>query len=126
MTSAPMSASRHVANGPESTCSNARILTPSSARLGLRSAATVTSSLQTHGTFGTIGTSETRSVPIVPVVPAVPWCSLRLLFDRRKKVLLRRVRFLPHHHAARIIDHNFTLLLDAAGANLDDAPLRLR
>ena len=42
----------------------------------------------------------------------------------RKQILLRRVGFLPDHHAARIINYNFALLLNAPGANLDDAPLR--
>src|SRR5262245_43138115 len=41
MTSAPMSASRHVAKGPESTCSKARILMPSNARPDLESAANI-------------------------------------------------------------------------------------
>jgi hypothetical protein len=39
-----MSASKHVANGPESTCSKARILTPSNARDGFELLATLTSS----------------------------------------------------------------------------------
>src|SRR5918996_3253058 len=43
ITSAPMSASRQVANGPESTCSKARILTPSSARMTFELLATLTS-----------------------------------------------------------------------------------
>ena len=44
----------------------------------------------------------------------------------RKQILIRRVGFLPDHHAARIINYNFALLLNAPGANLDDAPLRFR
>src|SRR4026208_1611759 len=48
MTSAPMSASRQVANGPERTCSKARTLTPSSAREGFESLATLTSSFQRY------------------------------------------------------------------------------
>jgi len=39
-----MSASKQVANGPESTCSNARIFIPSNAREGFELFATLTSS----------------------------------------------------------------------------------
>src|SRR5918994_5618126 len=60
MTSAPMSASRQVANGPERTCSKARIFTPSRARFGFTLLATLTS-------FRT---------ELVPVVPAVPFVSV--------------------------------------------------
>src|SRR5512135_220225 len=43
ITSAPMSASKQVANGPERTCSKAKILTPSNARVGLELFVTWTS-----------------------------------------------------------------------------------
>ncbi len=36
------------------------------------------------------------------------------------------MRFLPNHDAARIVDDDLTLLLNAARANLDNAPLRFR
>jgi hypothetical protein len=45
ITSAPISASRQVANGPDNTCSNAKILTPSNAREGFELLATLTSYL---------------------------------------------------------------------------------
>src|SRR4030095_16058362 len=78
-------------------------------------------SLKTTGTIGT----ERQFQTFQWFQPFQP-CSLRFIFDGGKQILLRGVSFLPDHYAARIVDHNFAVLLNAPGANLDDAPLRLR
>src|SRR4051795_229594 len=82
ITSAPMSASRWVANGPAAACSKARILMPVSADSAI--------------------------------------------FRLGEGVVVRRECLLPHHHAAAVVDHYGAILLDATGADLDDAPPRAR
>jgi len=47
-----MSASKQVVNGPESTCSKAKILTPSNAREGFELLATLTSDLDSNDLNG--------------------------------------------------------------------------
>src|SRR5262245_56206455 len=104
ITCAPMSASRQVANGPDNTCSKASILTPSRARGILESLVTLTSCL---------------------CVNVLNDMNRLLIFGSnfRKQVRLWRKRFLPHHHAARVIDDNLAFLLDAARPYFNDAPL---
>src|SRR5919106_4575737 len=112
ITSAPMSASRQVANGPDSTCSKARILTPSSARMTFELLATLTSfSVQRFERLELFERFE-RDL-------------FFFLFDLREQIALRRVRLLPNHHAARVIDDYFPFLLNPARPHFDDAPLRL-
>src|ERR1051325_5348339 len=47
-----------------------------------------------------------------------------VILDLGKQITPRRVRLLPHHHAARVVDHDLAVLLNSARAHLDDAPLR--
>ena len=98
---------------------------PSSAPTDLELAVTVTSSLlkrlERLERWNATGSSR-RSTSSERFEP----CSFRFIFDGGNKILLWGASFLPDHYAPRIIDHNFAVLLNAPGANLDDAPLRLR
>src|ERR1051325_1452580 len=46
--------------------------------------------------------------------------ALFAILDLGKEIAPRRVRLFPHHDAARVVDHDLAVLLDAARAHLDD------
>src|SRR5262249_19210138 len=52
--------------------------------------------------------------------------ALFAILDLGKEIAPRRVRFFPDHDAARVVYNHLAVLLHAARAHLDDAPLRLR
>src|SRR3989304_1464332 len=91
-----MSARRQVPKGPDRTCSKATTRMPSRARWLICSCIIV---------------------------------SLRLLgfvLDLGKQLALGGVSALPHHDAARVVDHHLAVLIDSARAHLDDPPLGFR
>src|SRR2546427_1105172 len=51
---------------------------------------------------------------------------LRLFLHHREQVALRRVRPLPDHDVAGVLDDQRPVLLETAGVDLDNAPLRPR
>src|SRR5437867_1362323 len=112
MTSAPMSASRCVAKGPEAACSNASTRTPSRGGSGLRPLLVIRSDIGLRVHFGLNGGGPHPASPAAAGEEQIRPDSFILL---RALGLGERadggcVGALPDHDAAGVIDHDSSIL----------------